>query len=219
MTHDMSDDMPGDVIGAVSDAVNRVTDVLRGPDEHSDLARLHARLVDDATGGGLIDVAYRTLDSPVGSLLLAATENGLVRIAFAVQDHDAALDELARRVSPRVLRAPRRLDATARELEEYFGGRRTVFDVRLDLRLARGFHRDVLDVLQRIVFGATESYTQVAARTSSPKAVRAVGTACARNPLPLVVPCHRVVRSDGGTGQYAGGAEAKVALLALERVR
>ena len=127
------------------------------------------------------------------------------------------LDELARRVSPRVLRAPRRLDAAARELEEYFAGTRTGFGVPLDLTLATGFRRGVLDVLRGIGFGATRSYAAVAALAGSPRAVRAVGTACARNPLPLVVPCHRVVRSDGTSGQYAGGPEAKARLLRMER--
>lgn len=182
-----------------------------------EVEHLHAQLVERAQAGGVLDVAYRTVDSPVGSLLLAATEVGVVRIAFERQDHDAALEDLARRVSPRVLRAPARLEEVARELDEYFAGRRTRFDVRLDLRLASGFRRDVLDVLRDIEFGTTRSYAGVAEQAGSPRAVRAVGTACARNPVPLVVPCHRVVRSDGGSGQYAGGAEAKGRLLDLER--
>jgi methylated-DNA-[protein]-cysteine S-methyltransferase len=179
-------------------------------------AALRAALAERAEGRGLLDVAYREVDSPLGPLLLAATTRGLVRLAFQRQDFDAALDELARRVSPRVLRAPRRLDAVARELEEYFAGARTGFDVPLDLTLAAGFRRAVLDVLRGIGFGTTRSYAAVAALAGSPRAVRAVGTACARNPLPLVVPCHRVVRSDGTSGQYAGGAQAKARLLALE---
>ncbi|WP_179756877.1 methylated-DNA--[protein]-cysteine S-methyltransferase [Kineococcus aurantiacus] len=178
---------------------------------------LHHRLVLRAAAQGVLDVAYRTLDSPVGSLLLAATGAGVVRVAFERQGHDAALDELARRVSPRVLRAPARLDALARQLEEYFAGRRTGFDVPLDLTLASGFRRRVLDVLGGIPFGTTLSYAGVAGGAGSPRAVRAVGTACARNPLPLVVPCHRVVRSDGSPGEYAGGAAAKGRLLELER--
>ncbi|WP_432513196.1 methylated-DNA--[protein]-cysteine S-methyltransferase [Kineococcus sp. SYSU DK001] len=178
---------------------------------------LHAVLERRAAQAGVLDVAYRTVDSPLGSLLLAATEVGVVRIAFERQDHDAALDELARVVSPRVLRAPARLDGTARELEEYFEGHRTGFDVPVDLTLAGGFRLAVLDVLRRIGFGATLSYAGVAERAGSPRAVRAVGTACARNPVPLVVPCHRVVRSDGSVGEYAGGPQAKRLLLALER--
>lgn len=183
------------------------------PREHE---ALRAALADRAEESGLLDVAYRELDSPLGPLLLAATPAGLVRLAFQRQDFDAALDELARRVSPRVLRAPRRLDAVARELEEYFAGTRTGFDVPLDLTLAAGFRRAVLDVLRGIGFGTTRSYAAVAALAGSPRAVRAVGTACARNPLPLVVPCHRVVRSDGTSGQYAGGVQAKERLLRME---
>lgn len=180
------------------------------------LDRLHARLAAAAAGADLLDVAYRTVPSPVGDLLLAATPAGLVRIAFAVQDHDAVLAALAAEVSPRVLRAPARLDAAARELDEYFAGRRRTFDLPLDLRLAAGFRRSVLAALPSIGYGTTASYAAVARLAGSPAAVRAVGTACARNPLPLVIPCHRVVRSDGSPGRYAGGAPAKAGLLALE---
>ncbi|MDM7853312.1 methylated-DNA--[protein]-cysteine S-methyltransferase [Cellulomonas alba] len=183
----------------------------------TELAALHERLVRSAADEGLLDVAYRTVDSPVGPLLLARTPAGLVRVAFAVQDHDAALQELSDEVSPRVLEAPRALDDVASELDEYFAGRREAFDVPLDLRLARGFRRSVVEHLPSIAYGRTASYAQVAALTGSPRAVRAVGTACALNPLPVVVPCHRVVRSDGSPGRYAGGDDAKLALLALER--
>jgi methylated-DNA-[protein]-cysteine S-methyltransferase len=179
--------------------------------------RLHQRLVDAANAAGLLDVAYRTLDTPVGSLLLAATPQGLVRVAYAGQDHDLVLEHLARDVSPRVLRAPGRLDRVARELDEYFAGRRRTFDVPLDLRLSRGFRRTVLSHLSAIGYGTTASYAAVAKASGNPKAVRAVGSACASNPLPLVVPCHRVVRSDGSIGQYVGGIAAKEILLTLER--
>lgn len=178
--------------------------------------RLHQRLVDAANAAGLLDVAYRTIDTPVGTLLLAATQKGLVRVAYASQDHDLVLEHLARDVSPRVLRAPARLDAVAREIEEYFAGRRRTFDVPLDLRLAHGFRRTVLSHLPEIGYGTTASYAAVAKASGHPKAVRAVGSACANNPLPLVVPCHRVVRSDGTIGQYVGGVEAKETLLTLE---
>lgn len=184
-----------------------------------DLARLHRTLAEVADGAGLLDVAYRTVDSPVGPLLVAATPAGVVRVAFAVQGHDAALEDLAAVVSPRVLEAPRRLDLVARELDEYFAGRRRAFDVPLDLRLVRGFRREVVEHLGRIGYGATATYAQVAALAGRPAAVRAVGTACARNPLPLVLPCHRVVRSDGTVGRYAGGDEAKHLLLRLEAQR
>jgi len=178
--------------------------------------RLHDRLAAAAADGGLLDVAYRTLDTPVGSLLLAATERGLVRVAYAIEGHDTVLARLAAGVSPRVLRAPARLDPVARELEEYFGGTRDAFDLPLDLRLSQGFRRRVLSHLTDIGYGTTASYAEVAAAAGSPRAVRAVGTACATNPLPVVVPCHRVVRSDGTMGGYAGGVEAKQALLDLE---
>ena len=195
-----------------------MTDILRAlshPDDDA-AVRLHARLVSDASDARLLDVAYRTVETPVGELLLAATPRGLVRVAFRVEGHDAALALLAREVSPRILRAPSRLDAAAREIEEYFAGRRSTFDLPLDLRLARGFRRRVLAHLARIRYGTTASYTQIARRAGSPGAVRAVGTACARNPLPIVVPCHRVLRSDGTLGGYAGGLDAKRALLDLE---
>lgn len=188
------------------------------PDDEA-LDRLHARLLDAAERGGVLDVAYRVLDSPVGALLLAATPAGLVRVAFAVEGHEAVLERLAAALSPRVLHAPARLDAAARELDEYFAGARTAFDLTLDLSLARGFRREVLDHLREVGYGRTASYAELAAATSSPRAVRAVGTACATNPLPLVVPCHRVVRSDGALGSYLGGAPAKAALLALEAGR
>jgi methylated-DNA-[protein]-cysteine S-methyltransferase len=178
--------------------------------------RLHHRLVDRAGDAGLIDVAYRSLDTAVGSLLLAATERGVVRVAFPSEDHEAVLDRLAREVSPRILRAPARLDLVARELDEYFAGRRSEFDVPLDLQLAHGFRRTVLSHLREIAYGKTASYSAVAKSAGSPRAVRAVGSACANNPLPVVIPCHRVVRSDGSIGEYVGGVEAKRRLLELE---
>jgi methylated-DNA-[protein]-cysteine S-methyltransferase len=189
-------------------------DDLQADDET--LARLHQRLERDAATGQLLDVAYRTVDSPVGTLLLAATTVGLVRVAYDIEDHDAVLARLAGSVSPRVLRAPARLDAVARQLDEYFTKRRTDFAVPVDLRLAEGFRRSVIEHLRGIGYGRRESYAAVASAVGNPRAVRAVGTACAHNPLPVVIPCHRVVRSDGSTGQYVGGPAAKSALLTLE---
>ncbi len=189
-------------------------DALQADDET--LGRLHQKLERAAATDHLLDVAYRTVDSPVGPLLVAATTVGLVRVAYDVEDHDAVLAALADTVSPRVLRAPARLDAAARQLEEYFAKRRTDFDVPVDLRLAAGFRRSVIEHLRDIGYGRRESYAQVAAAVGSPRAVRAVGSACAHNPLPVVIPCHRVVRSDGSTGQYVGGPAAKSALLDLE---
>ncbi|NKR31843.1 methylated-DNA--[protein]-cysteine S-methyltransferase [Rhodococcus hoagii] len=182
----------------------------------SDLSRLHARLVTAADRDGLLDLAYRSVDTPVGRLLLVATDVGLVRVAYPREDHDVVLAMLARQVSPRILEAPGRLDAAARQLDEYFAHRRTRFDVPLDLRLSSGFRRTVLTCLPDIAYGRTASYAQVAEAAGSPRAVRAVGSACATNPLPLFVPCHRVVRSDGSMGQYAGGVDTKRALLTLE---
>ena len=194
--------------------MNTIFDPLATTDDT--MARLHERLVARAEEEHLLDVGYRTVDTPVGSLLLAATDRGLVRVAFAGEGHDAVLEMLSRQVSPRILRAPQRLDLAARELDEYFSGRRTGFDLALDLRLAHGFRLEVLHHLREIGYGATESYAVVAAAAGSPRAVRAVGTACATNPVPVVVPCHRVVRSDGTAGAYRGGPEAKLTLLALE---
>jgi methylated-DNA-[protein]-cysteine S-methyltransferase len=187
-----------------------------GPVDEAAQQRLHERLVKAAQEEGILDLVYRTVDSPVGTLLLAATEQGLVRVAFDLEGHDEVLARLAERISPRILRSPRRLAEVAREFDEYFDGRRTRFDLPVDLRLATGFRREVLSHLTDIGYGHTASYAAVAATTGSPRAVRAVGTACATNPVPLIIPCHRVVRSDGSPGRYAGGEEAKLALLALE---
>jgi methylated-DNA-[protein]-cysteine S-methyltransferase len=182
----------------------------------ADLDRLHDRLVHAADEAGLLDLAYRTVDTPIGALLIAATERGVVRVAFETEGHDRVLDDLAARVSPRILNTPSRLDALAGELDEYFAGRRLGFDVPIDFTLSRGFRRDVLGHLAVIPYGTTESYAQVAVATGNPRAVRAVGTACATNPLPIVIPCHRVVRTDGSLGGYLGGLDVKRTLLDLE---
>ena len=152
----------------------------------------------------------------MGPLLVAATDQGLVRVAYANEGHDAVLQQLADRISPRILHAPTRLDTVARELDEYFAGIRRTFDIALDWRLSAGFRSTVLHHLPEIGYGHTASYAAVAQLAGNPKAVRAVGTACATNPLPVVVPCHRVVRSDGAIGGYLGGVEAKRVLLDLE---
>jgi methylated-DNA-[protein]-cysteine S-methyltransferase len=180
------------------------------------LPELHARLEREAAAAGLLDVAYRLLDSPVGQLLLATTPAGLVRVAFSA-DHERVLSTLAERISPRILHSPKALDEVSGELDAYFAGRRTTFDVPLDRRLSHGFLGQVQHALSDIPFGTTVSYGQLADRAGNPRAVRAVGTACATNPLPIVVPCHRVLRSDGSLGGYAGGIEAKRLLLDLER--
>lgn len=193
--------------------------------EHVDpvqLAQLHSVLEDAAAHNGLLDAAYRTIDSPVGSLMIVATERGIVRVAFEREGHDAVLESLAERLGPRILKSTSvqgvggKLGAAARELDEYFAGSRTAFDLPLDLSLSKGFRREVLDHLQGITYGRTETYSEVAAAAGSPRAVRAVGSACATNPLPVIVPCHRVLRSDGSLGGYLGGLDAKRALLSLE---
>jgi methylated-DNA-[protein]-cysteine S-methyltransferase len=196
------------------DLATELTRVLDPSGAH--LGLLHDRLAAAADGHGVLDVAYRTVDSPVGPLLLAATEVGLVRVAYHREGHDTVLQTLSEKVSPRVLRAPARLDAVARELDEYFAGRRHRFDAALDWRLSAGFRSVVLHHLSEIGYGHTASYAVVAALAGNSKAVRAVGSACASNPLPVVVPCHRVVRADGGLGGYLGGVEAKRTLLTLE---
>jgi methylated-DNA-[protein]-cysteine S-methyltransferase len=194
-----------------------VTAALSMPVDTDTLDRLHRRLQRAAERERLIDVAYTTIDTPVGSLLLAATTKGLIRVAYDRENHDAVLQSLADRVSPRILRAPQRLDIAVREIEEYFAGRRTGFDLPIDFSLSHGFREQVQRHLSQIAYGRTESYKDVAVIVGKPKAVRAVGTACATNPLPIVVPCHRVLRADGTLGGYVGGLAAKTALLDLER--
>lgn len=185
-------------------------------DPAGDQAR-RGRLAADAERDGLLDLSYRVVGSPHGDLLLVASAAGLVRVAFEVEGHDDVLASLAATISPRILRSPVRLEEVARQLDEYFSQRRQRLDVPLDLHGVSDFRRAVLDHLRTIEFGATESYAEVAAATGRPAAVRAVGSACSHNPVPLVVPCHRVVRSDGAIGQYLGGPEVKAALLDLER--
>jgi len=198
--------------------MNHEPDLLQAlpPVTEAELAVLRDRLAARADTDGVLDVAYRTLDTPVGTLLLAATEAGLVRVAYPIEGHDQVLQALAARVSPRILNAPRRLDPAAREIDEYFTGQRHAFDLPLDYRLATGFRRKVLGQLPGIGYGTTASYATVAAAVGSPRAFRAVGTACATNPLPVVLPCHRVIKSDGNLGNYRGGPAAKQLLLNLE---
>jgi len=203
-----------------TDAANRlfIDDLATALPETStdDLARLSDRLSAAADRHHLLDVSYRSVDSPLGPLLVAATSAGLVRVAFEREDHEAVLAGLAASISPRILRSGRRTDVVAGQLDEYFAGRRRTFDLTIDLRLVSGFRRTVISHLRDIAYGATATYAGVAAATGNPKAVRAVGSACSHNPVPLVIPCHRVVRSDGGVGQYLGGVEAKTSLLAME---
>jgi methylated-DNA-[protein]-cysteine S-methyltransferase len=169
-----------------------------------------------AASAGLIDVAYATLDSPVGTLLLAATPRGLVRLAYLNGDEDDVLEQLADKLSPRILAAPRRLDEPRRELDEYFAGRRQDFEIPLDWRLSRGFGRRVLQATARIPYGATATYKQVATEAGNALASRAAGNALGANPIPIIVPCHRILHSGGGLGGYTGGLERKRVLLTVE---
>ncbi len=174
-------------------------------------------LSEPAAATGLLDVAYATTDSPLGPLLLATTPRGLVRLAYIDHaDEEAVLENLAAKVSPRILAAPRRLDEPRRELDEYFAGARRTFDLPLDWRLTAGFARRVLEATARIPYGATATYKQVAAQAGSPAGSRAAGNALGSNPIPIVVPCHRILHSGGGLGGYTGGVEKKRLLLTVE---
>ncbi len=167
---------------------------------------------------GLLDVAYTTADSPFGPLLLAQTRRGLVRVGLPNQDAEQLLVDLSERVSPRVLEAPAELDEARRELDLYFEGKLDHFDLPLDWRLSVGFRRRVLRAINRIPYGQTRSYTEMARKAGNERAVRAAGSACGSNPIPLVVPCHRVLRTGGALGGYGGGLPMKQALLELEGV-
>ena len=175
-------------------------------------------ITDAAAAAGLLDVAYATYDSPVGRLLLAATPHGLVRLAYldGGEQEDEVVEQLARRVSPRVLTAPRRLDEPRRELEQYFESARTRFEFPIDWQLTRGFARRVLEATVRIPFGSVSTYKQVATEAGSPRGSRAAGNALGANPLPIVVPCHRVLHTTGGLGGYTGGLDRKRLLLGIE---
>jgi methylated-DNA-[protein]-cysteine S-methyltransferase len=172
-----------------------------------------------AAAANLIDVAYATFDSPVGRLLLASTPRGLVRLSYldAADDEDLALEQLAARLSPRILDAPARLDDPRRELEQYFAGERQRFDVPLDWALTRGFGRRVLEATAQVPFGASTTYQRVATEAGSPRAYRAAGNALGANPIPIIVPCHRVLHATGGLGGYTGGLDRKRLLLGIER--
>jgi methylated-DNA-[protein]-cysteine S-methyltransferase len=197
-----------------TDAIERA--LKRAPDTGSGLQL--PDLSDVATAAGLLDVAYATLDSPFGPLLLAATPRGLVRLAYldSAGDEDSVLEQLAAKVSPRILAAPSKLDEPRRELDQYFAGARPHFDIPLDWQLTQGFGRRVLEATVRIPFGSSSTYQRVATEAGSPRASRAAGNALGANPLPIIVPCHRVLHSTGGLGGYTGGLERKRLLLAIE---
>ncbi len=178
-----------------------------------------SRLTERALAEGLIDVAYTSTDSPFGPLLLASTHRGLIRLGLPNQSPEALLEDLAARVSPRVLEAPAEFDSVRRELDLYFEGRLQDFGVPLDWRLTKDFRRRVLRATARIPYGETRSYMQMAKSAGNRRAVRAAGTALGSNPIPVIVPCHRVLRSGGGLGGYGGGLPMKQELLRIEAVR
>jgi len=196
--------------------------MLRKDPPAGDLDRAVEGVLAQAERDGLIDIAYASVDSPFGKLLVARTDRGVVRLKLPggrdsqITD-DEALEALATYVSPRVLEAPSRLDEERRELEEYFEGKRDRFDVPVDWSLtSAGFRSRALHAVARIPYGKTKTYAEIAKAAGNDRAFRAAGTACGRNPIPLIVPCHRVVQSGGGIGNYGGGPEMKRALLDLE---
>jgi methylated-DNA-[protein]-cysteine S-methyltransferase len=172
-----------------------------------------------AAAAGLLDVAYGTLDSPLGSLTVFVTPDGLLRVAYPDEAPERQLNEVAARVSPRVVRAPERTDAVRRQLDDYFERRRRDFEVAIDWRLVRGFANAVLRATARVPYGSVTTYRDVAAAAGSPRAYRAAGNALGSNPIPIVVPCHRVVHAGGGLGGYTGGLARKEYLLSLEGAR
>ena len=196
--------------------------MLRNDPPAGDLARAVQGVLAQAERDGLIDVAYAPVDSPFGKLIVARTDRGVVRLALpkhrgAQQTEEEVLEDLARFVSPRVLESPKRLDAERRELDQYFEGKRDHFDVSVDWALTpSGFRNRALHAVARIPYGKTKTYAEIAKAAGNERAFRAAGTACGRNPIPLIVPCHRVVQSGGGIGNYGGGPEMKRALLDLE---
>ena len=205
---------------ATTDNRESIEVALRRSRDHaaSDAAGAAQRLNERIAAEGLADVSYASLDSPFGKLTVAATDRGLVRLAFPEEDRDAVLERLAARISPRIVEAPGPLDSIRRQLEEYFAGRRRRFELPLDWTLVGPFGRRVLRAASAIPYGGVLSYTQVAAEAGSPRGSRAAGNALGSNPIPIVVPCHRVLPGTGRLGNYGGGPERKRVLLALEGV-
>lgn len=206
--------------------MNKMTDkqleeALRGMSRGGNIDRAVEGVLARAERDGLIDIAYASMDSPFGQLLIATTDRGVVKLALPTHGgkhltEDQVLQQLAEEVSPRVLESPKRLDPVRRELDAYFEGRLHEFEAPVDWQLARGFTDKVLHQVARIPYGETRSYGEVAKQAGNPRASRAAGTACGANPVPLIVPCHRVVQASGKPGNYGGGPEMKRALLELE---
>ena len=186
-----------------------------------DLERAQRGFQARAEDEGLLEIGYALVDSPFGEMLLAATDRGVVKLALPSHGDrelrpDSVLEQLAKSISPRILESPARLDPARRELDAYFEGDLKRFSVPVDWRLSRGFTDKVLHQVARIPYGRTLSYGEVAAKAGNPRAFRAAGSACGANPVPLIVPCHRVVQAGGAPGNYGGGPEMKRALLELE---
>jgi methylated-DNA-[protein]-cysteine S-methyltransferase len=200
----------------------KLEQALRGATVGGDLERATQGLLARAEDEGLIDVAYAEVDSPFGQLLVAGTDQGVVRVALpnrkgtGTRGWDEQLEEIATQISPRILEAPARLDDARRQLDEYFEGQRRQFELPLDFRLTHGFQGKAIKQIARIPYGRTLTYGELAAKAGNPRAFRAAGTACGANPLPPIVPCHRVLPAGGGVGNYGGGPEMKRALLELE---
>jgi methylated-DNA-[protein]-cysteine S-methyltransferase len=200
----------------------KLEQALRGATVGGDLERATQGLLARAEDEGLIDVAYAEVDSPFGQLLVAGTNRGVVRVALpnrkgtGTRGWDERLEEIATEISPRILEAPARLDDARRQLDEYFEGQRRQFELPLDFRLTHGFQGKAIKQIARIPYGRTLTYGELAAKAGNPRAFRAAGTACGANPLPPIVPCHRVLPAGGGVGNYGGGPEMKRALLKLE---
>lgn len=192
--------------------------VARAPTGQLDLPRLRAELADRAAGEHLLDVAYATMDSPVGELTVFVTPRGVVRVAFADEPPDAVLDAMATRLSPRILAAARPTDEARRQLDAYLSGQRRAFDLPLDWSLVRGFAVGILRATADVPYGSTSTYRDMAAAAGSPRAARAAGNALGNNPIPIIVPCHRILHASGGLGGYAGGLDRKRTLLRLEGV-
>jgi methylated-DNA-[protein]-cysteine S-methyltransferase len=180
-------------------------------------SHLDHRFRESAVRAGLLDAGYDVVESPIGPLLVAVSDRGLLRISFQHEgDPEATLDRVARAAGPRVLQAPRAVDGVRRELDEYFAGYRHAFDLSVDLRGATPFTSGVLGELARVPYGHTATYSELAAKVGRPRAARAVGTVMHNNPIPIVLPCHRVVGADGSLTGYAGGLDVKARLLRLE---
>jgi len=179
-------------------------------------ARGAARFVKAAEKENLVDVVFARVDSPFGELLIATTPRGVVQLSLHGYDQNATLEELARKVSPRVIESPKRLDPVRKQLDEYFAGKRRSFDVDLDWQLSHGFALRVLKATAGIPYGAVSSYREMAEKAGNVRATRAAGNALGGNAIPIIVPCHRVLRTGGGLGGYGGGLQMKEALLKME---